>query len=129
MPTIRYPAWYGLEHLKPEYTKKLMKIYTLDAVQAAAQYYTFFPEIEPHYLPLDHYIRKYDESRYRKDRDYRTFKSAPEEIISRHFIEWEDGYGPCTVCEECVAVKKLNDEASANYYRRLKEWNEKGVPM
>ena len=84
MPTIRYPAWYGLEHLKPEYTKKLMKIYTLDAVQAAAQYYTFFPEIEPHYLPLDHYIRKYDESRYRKDRDYRTFKSAPEELSLIH---------------------------------------------
>ena len=44
-------------------------------------------------------------------------------------IEWEDGYGPCNVCDECMATKKKNDEMSADYYRRLKEWNGNGTPM
>jgi len=121
--------WYGKECLNPTYTKKLMKKWQSPPGNTAAHYYQLFPHLEPFHLPDDHYIVKYNEALYPKERDYRTFKSAPKEIKSKHFVEWEDGYGPCNVCEECVSAKKQNEERSADYYRRLREWNEKGTPM
>lgn len=122
-------AWYGKEHLNPTRTKALVKKWQSPPGNTAAYYYTLFPTIYPKHLPDDHYIKKYNEDHYRKDRDYSTFKSAPKPIKSNHIIEWEDGYGPCNVCDECVTTKKKNDEMSADYYRRLKEWNENGTPM
>ena len=121
--------WYGKEHLNPSYTKKLMIRWQAPPGNIAENYYNLFPDLYPYYLPDDHYIVKYNEALYPKERDYRTFKKAPKEIKSTHRIEWEDGYGPCNVCKECVDAKKKNDEQTADYYRRLKEWNEKGTPM
>jgi hypothetical protein len=121
--------WYGNEHLKPAYTKKLMKKWQAPPGNTAAHYYDLFPDLYPIYLPDDHYIVKYNEERYPKNRNYSTFKSAPKEVKSKHIIEWEDGYGPCTVCDECVAVKKLNDDLTVDYYKRLKDWRENGTPM
>jgi hypothetical protein len=122
-------AWYGKEHLNPTRTKALVKKWQSPPGNTAAYYYMLFPNIYPNHLPDDHYIKKYNEEHYPKDRDYRTFKSAPKPIKSNHIIEWEDGYGPCNVCEECISTKKKNDEITADYYNRLKEWKEKGTPM
>lgn len=121
--------WYGKECLQPKYTEKLMKKWQSPPGNTAAHYYILFPELEPFHLPANHYKVKYDEAKYPKNRDYRTFKSAPKEIKSTHTIEWEDGYGPCTVCETCVTAKKRNDEQMTEYYKRLAEWKEKGTPM
>jgi hypothetical protein len=121
--------WYGKEHLNPSRTKKLMNRWQSPPGNTAETYYNLFPELYPYYLPDDHYKVKYNEALYPKDRDYRTFKSAPAKIKSNHIVEWEDGYGPCNVCEECIAVSKKNEEQTVDYYRRLKEWNEKGTPM
>jgi hypothetical protein len=121
--------WYGKEHLTPAYTKKLMKKWESPPGNTAEHYYDLFPELYPYYLPDDHYIVKYDETKYPKNRDYRTFMEAPEEIVSTHRIEWEDGYGPCTVCEECVSAKKKNNEQMAIYYKKLQEWKETGKSM
>jgi len=95
----------------------------------ADHYYGLFPDLYPYYLPDDHHIVKYKEELYPKNRDYRTFKSAPAEIKSSHRVEWEDGYGPCNVCNLCVDAKKRNDEQTTDYYERLKKWRENGVPM
>jgi len=95
----------------------------------AESYYNLFPELYPYHLPDDHYKVKYNEDLYPTNRDYRTFKPAPKEIKSSHIIEWEDGYGPCNVCEICIEAKKKNDEQTIDYYRRLKEWRENGTPM
>jgi hypothetical protein len=122
-------SWYGKEHLNPERTKFLMKRWQGPPGNVSDAYYKLFPELYPKYLPDDHHSVKYNEEKYPKDRDYTTFKSAPKPVVSSHFIEWEDGYGPCNVCTECLAAIKKNDEQSTDYYRRLKEWNEKGTPM
>jgi hypothetical protein len=121
--------WYGKEHLNPAYTKKLMKKWQAPPGNTAASYYELFPELYPYHLPDDHYIVKYDETLFPKNRDYRGFKKAPPEIKSNHRIEWEDGYGPCNVCEECISAKKRNDEQMEKYYADLKEWRETGKPM
>jgi len=121
--------WYGREHLQPKYTKKLMKNWDAPPGNAAAHYYELFPALYPKHLPDDHYIVKYDESLYPTNRDYSTFKKAPKEIKSTHQIEWEDGYGPCNVCEVCVTTKNRNDERRRDYYERLKRWREDGTPM
>lgn len=121
--------WYGKEHLDPAKTKKLMKKWQAPPANAAAAYYNLFPDLEPHWLPVDHYIVKYNEERYPKNRDYRTFKEAPKEIKSKHFIEWEDGYGPCNVCEECVSAKKQNEANASAYYKALAAWRDHGTPM
>lgn len=127
--TYVHMAWYGKEHLNPTRTKALVKKWQSPPGNTAAYYYILFPTIYPNHLPDDHHIKKYNEALYPKDRDYRTFKSAPKPIKFNHIIEWEDGYGPCNVCDECVITKKKNDEMSADYYKRLKEWNENGTPM
>jgi hypothetical protein len=121
--------WYGKEHLQPKYTKKLVKNWDAPPGNAAAHYYDLFPALYPKHLPDDHYIVKYDESLYPTNRDYSTFKKAPKEIKSTHQIEWEDGYGPCNVCEVCVITKNRNDERRRDYYERLKRWREDGTPM
>jgi len=121
--------WYGKECLNPAYTDKLMKRWQSPPANVAAHYYSLFPELYPKYLPDDHYMVKYDVAKYPKDRDYSTFKSAPKEIRSKHQIEWEDGYGPCNVCEECTSVAKRNAEQQADYYERLEAWRTHGTPM
>ena len=121
--------WYGKEHLQPAYTKKLMKKWHAPAGNTAARYYTTFPTLYPSYLPNDHYIVKYDEELYPKHRDYSTFKSAPEKLKPTHVVEWEDGYGPCNVCDECIAINDLNRQQRILYYERLKEWMENGTSM
>jgi hypothetical protein len=121
--------WYGKEPLKPEYTKKLMKRWQAPPGNAAARYYNLFPELYPNYLPDNHHIVKYDVSLYPTHRDYSKYKSAPEPIKSTHIVEWEDGYGPCNVCVECVAAAKKNHEQTADYYRRLAAWRDNGTPM
>ena len=121
--------WYGKKCLTPDYTRKLMNKWQAPPGNIHDRYYDLFPHLYPKHLPSDHYIVKYNENLYPKNRDYTIFKSAPPEIKSKHQIEWEDGYGPCNVCEECINTKKLNDEQMNEYYRKLKEWKEKGTPM
>jgi len=121
--------WYGRTHLNPARTKKLMKRWQAPPGNTAARYYDEFPNLYPNYLPDDHYIVKYDESKYPTHRDYRTFKSAPKKIKSPHQIEWEDGYGPCNVCDVCIAAATKEREQSADYYRRLEAWRTNGTPM
>jgi hypothetical protein len=121
--------WYGKEPLQPKYTKKLVTMWQAPPGNSAEHYYDLFPDLYPYYLPDDHHIVKYDLTKYPKHRDYRTFKSAPKEIKSSHRIEWEDGYGPCTVCDICKKAAKDNAEQSADYYRRLAAWRENGTPM
>ena len=121
--------WYGKEYLNPKRTNALVKKWQSPPGNVHDIYYKLFPELYPKYLPEDHYIVKYDETLYPKDRDYRTFKSAPILHKSSHMIEWEDGYGPCNVCEICIDTKKKNDELMDEYHRKLKEWKEKGIPM
>lgn len=121
--------WYGKEHLRPAYTKKLMKKWQAPPGNTAEHYYDLFPALYPYYLPEDHHIVKYNEAHYPKHRDYRTYKSPPASIKSTHIIEWEDGYGPCNVCEECISAKKRNNERKADYYKRLEAWRDHGTPM
>jgi hypothetical protein len=121
--------WYGKTHLNPAYTKKLMKKWQSPPGNTAAQYYILFPAIYPKHLPDDHYIVKYNEAKYPTHRDYSTFRSAPKELKSTHQVEWEDGYGPCNVCEECISVKQRNQELQEKYYKRLAAWRENGTPM
>lgn len=121
--------WYGKEHLQPKYTRKLVLKWQSPPNNCAAHYYSEFPELYPKYLPEDHPTVHYDEKNYPKHRDYSTFKSAPEKIPSSHRIEWEDGYGPCNVCNVCIKTKKLNDERMADYMKRLAAWRENGTPM
>jgi hypothetical protein len=121
--------WYGKEHLRPAYTKKLMKKWQAPPGNTAEHYYDLFPHLYPYYLPDDHHIVKYNEALYPKHRDYRTYKSPPTQIKSSHIIEWEDGYGPCNVCEECMNARKRNDEQTIDYYKRLEAWREHGTPM
>ena len=121
--------WYGKEHLRPAYTKKLMKKWQAPPGNTAEHYYDLFPHLYPYYLPDDHHIVKYNEALYPKHRDYRTYKSPPKQIKSSHIIEWEDGYGPCNVCEECMNARKRNDEQTIDYYKRLEAWREHGTPM
>jgi hypothetical protein len=121
--------WYGKEHLNPEYTKKLTVAWQAPPGNSAAYYYTQFPHLEPFWLPADHHIVKYKEELYPKNRDYRTFKSVPKEIKSKHQIEWEDGYGPCNTCGVCLKAKQENDEIRADYYQRLEAWRIMGTPM
>ena len=121
--------WYGKEHLCPAYTKKLMKKWQAPAGNSASHYYDLFPNLYPYYLPDDHYIVKYNETLYPTHRDYRTYKSPPESIKSAHKVEWEDGYGPCNVCEVCLIAKRRNDEQTADYYKRLEAWRVNGTPM
>lgn len=121
--------WYGKEHLQPSYTKKLMNRWQGLAANIARQYYTTFPELYPKHLPDDHYIVKYDETKFPTNRDYRDFKSCPPAIISTHRIEWENGYGPCNVCSICIKAREDNDKQMTDYYRRLEAWKKDGVPM
>jgi len=121
--------WYGRTHLNPTRTNKLMRGWQAPAGNCAARYYMEFPELYPNFLPDDHYIVKYDESKYPRHRDYRTFKSAPKPVKSSHQVEWEDGYGPCNVCEVCIAAATKNHQQSADYYRRLEAWRTNGTPM
>jgi hypothetical protein len=121
--------WYGKEHLDPKKTKALVSLWQAPPGNSAAHYYDLFPQLYPKYLPDNHYIVKYDESLYAKDRDYSTFKPAPAEIKSSHRVEWEDGYGPCHACPICIRAKELNEERQADYYKRLKAWRENGTPM
>ena len=121
--------WYGTQCLEPKFTKKLMKKWQSPAGNSAEHYYDLFPHLYPYYLPDDHYIVKYTIANYPKNRDYRTFKSAPKNIKSTHSIEWEDGYGPCNVCDECISAKSRNDAQMTEYYKRLKEWRDNGTPM
>jgi hypothetical protein len=121
--------WYGKEHLRPAYTKKLMKKWQAPPGNTAEHYYDLFPHLYPYYLPDDHHIVKYNEALYPKHRDYRTYKSPPTQIKSSHIIEWEDGYGPCNVCEECMNARKRNDVQTIDYYKRLEAWREHGTPM
>ena len=115
--------------MNPEYTKKLTVAWQAPPGNSAAYYYMQFPHLEPFWLPDDHHIVKYKEELYPKHRDYRTFKSAPKEIKSKHQVEWEDGYGPCTTCGVCIAAKQKNDEMRADYYQRLEAWRTEGTPM
>ena len=121
--------WYGKEHLIPAYTKKLMKKWQAPPGNTAEHYYDLFPNLYPYYLPDDHYIVKYNETLYPTHRDYRTYKSPPESIKSAHKVEWENGYGPCNVCEVCMSAKRHNDEQTADYYKRLEAWRMNGTPM
>ena len=121
--------WYGRTHLNPTRAKKLMRGWQAPAGNCAARYYMEFPELYPNFLPDDHYIVKYDESKYPIHRDYRTFKSAPQQVKSSHQVEWENGYGPCNVCEVCIAAATKNHQQSADYYRRLEAWRTNGTPM
>ena len=121
--------WYGKEHLNPEHTKKLTVAWQAPPGNSAAYYYMQFPHLEPFWLPGDHHIVAYKEALYPKHRDYRTFKSAPKEIKSKHQVEWEDGYGPCHNCPVCLKAKKDNDEMTTDYYRRLEAWRTVGTPM
>jgi hypothetical protein len=121
--------WYGKEHLNPQRTKMLVKKWQAPPGNVHDTYYNLFPEVYPIHLPNDHHIVKYNENYYRKDRDYRTFKSAPTPIRSSHIVEWEDGVGPCNSCRLCLEAIAKNDEQMKDYYRKLKEWNEKGTPM
>ena len=121
--------WYGKEHLDPKKTKALVTSWQAPPGNCAAHYYDLFPHLYPKHLPDDHYLVKYNEDLYPTNRDYSTFKPAPAEIKSAHRIEWEDGYGPCTVCPVCIRAKELNDARQADYYRRLKAWREHGTPM
>ena len=118
--------WYGKEHLNPTRTKALVKKWQSPPGNSSDHYYDLFPHLYPYFLPDDHHIVKYDESKYPRNRDYRTFKSAPKPIKSKHQIEWG---GPCNVCEECVSVAATNAAASADYYKRLEAWRENGTPM
>ena len=115
--------------MNPARTKKLMNRWQAPPGNTAARYYMEFPELYPNFLPDDHHIVKYDESKYPTHRDYRTFKSAPKSIKSPHQVEWEDGYGPCNVCEVCIAAATKNHQQSADYYRRLEAWRTNGTPM
>lgn len=121
--------WYGKEHLNPARTKILVKKWQAPPGNVHDSYYNLFPEVYPIHLPKDHYIVNYNENFYPRDRDYRTFKSAPKPIRSSHTVEYEDGYGPCNVCNLCLEAKMQNDEQMKDYYRRLREWNQKGTPM
>ena len=121
--------WYGKKHLNPAYTKKLVKKWQSPPGNSASYYYSLFPDIYPKHLPDDHHIVKYNEANFPTHRDYSTFRSAPKKLESSHQIEWEDGYGPCNICEKCISVKKYNEEQNADYYRRLKAWREYGNPM
>jgi hypothetical protein len=121
--------WYGKECLNPTRTKQLVKKWQAPPGNVHDAYYDKFPELYPYYLPDDHHKVKYNEAHYPKHRDYRTFKRAPPEIKSKHIIEWEDGYGPCNVCDECVTAANLNTIQNKMYYRRLQEWRDKGTPM
>ena len=121
--------WYGKECLQPKYTKKLVKLWDAPPGNTSDAYYDKFPQLYPYHLPDDHHIVKYNEEKYPKHRDYRNFKSAPKKIKSKHIIEWEDGYGPCNSCEECITANKLNRERAEAYYKKLEEWKEKGTPM
>ena len=126
---VESTMWYGKEHLNPTRTKALVKKWDAPPGNSSEHYYDLFPHLYPYFLPDDHYIVKYDETKYPRHRDYRTFKSAPKPIKSKHQIEWEDGYGACNVCEECKGVAAANAAASADYYRRLTAWRETGEPM
>ena len=121
--------WYGKEHLNPKYTEKLMKKWQAPPGNTAKSYYDIFPHLYPYHLPDDHHIVKYNEAHYPLHRDYRKFKKAPKEIKSKHIVEWEDGYGPCNICEECVAVATKNKERAEAYAKSLKEWRDNGTPM
>ena len=121
--------WYGKECLNPTYTKRLVEHWQAPPGNVHDRYYDQFPDLYPKYLPKDHYLKKYDPALFPKNRDYRFFKSAPPEIKSAHQIEWEDGYGPCNSCEECITANKLNRERAEVYYKKLQEWKEKGTPM
>jgi hypothetical protein len=119
--------WYGKEHLNPKYTNQLMKKWDAPPGNTAHRYYGLFPELYPKHLPDDHHIVAYDEFKYPTHRDYSQFRSAPRPKKSSHIYEWEDGYGPCNGCEECLSVKKHNEERSAKYYRALEIWRETGA--
>jgi hypothetical protein len=121
--------WYGKEPLNPIYTKHLQKKWSAPPNLVQSLYYEAFPNLFPYYLPLDHYIKEYNPAYYPKDRDYRTFKSAPPEIKSTHKVEWEDGYGACNVCNICVNTKRENEAQQREYYRRLEAWRTNGTPM
>jgi len=122
-------SWYGQHHLTPRYTNILVKRWQAPPGNVADRYYTEFPNLYPYHLPDDHYKVKYNETLYPRHRDYRTFKKAPQETKPKCSIEWEDGYGPCNVCPECIAVKKQNDEQSRIYYTKLRAWRENGTSM
>ncbi len=68
---IRTMEWYGKEHLNPTYTKKLMKKWQAPPGNTAENYYALFPELYPKHLPPDHYIVKYNEENFPKDREYK----------------------------------------------------------
>jgi hypothetical protein len=121
--------WYGKEHLNPEHTKKLTVAWQAPPGNCHDYYYDKFPDLYPHWLPADHHIVNYKEELYPKHRDYRTFKSAPKEIKSKHQVEWEDGYGACNACGVCLKAKQENDEIQADYYQRLEAWKITGTPM
>ena len=127
--SVNRMKWYGKEHLNPERTKKLVVAWQAPPGNSAAYYYMKFPHLEPFWLPADHHIVAYKEALYPKDRDYRTFKSQPPEIKSKHQVEWENGYGPCNVCGVCLKAKEDNNEMLADYYRRLEAWRTAGTPM
>jgi len=121
--------WYGKEPLQPTYTKKLVTQWQAPPGSCAAHYYTLFPDLYPKYLPDDHHIVKYNEALYPKNRDYSTFESAPDPIVSSHKVEWEDGYGPCSVCVVCKKAREDNEKQTMDYYRRLEAWKTHGTPM
>lgn len=116
------PSWYGKEHLNPARTKQLVNIWQSPPGNTAEHYYDLFPNLYPYHLPDDHHIVKYNETLYPKHRDYRNKPEMPESIRSKHTVEWEDGYGPCNICEECKEAKKHNDEQTAKYYADLEVW-------
>jgi hypothetical protein len=121
--------WYGKQPLNPKYTKLLMKKWNAPPSHVHNQYYDAFPNLYPYYLPHDHYVVEYDEQYYPKNRDYRTFKSAPPILKSPHQVEWEDGYGACNVCDVCVKTNRQNEEQQRDYYKRLENWRTNGTPM
>ena len=121
--------WYGKEHLQPKYTKKLVLKWQSPPGNSADHYYTLFPHLYPKHLPDDHHIVKYNEANFPKNRDYSTFESAPEPIVSSHRVEWEDGYGPCNRCDICKKAKEEDEKQNADYYRRLEAWKTNGTPM
>ena len=127
--SVNLMKWYGKEHLNPEHTKKLTIAWQAPPGNCYDYYYDKFPNLYPHWLPADHHIVAYKEALYPKDRDYRTFKSQPPEIKSKHQVEWENGYGPCNICSVCITAKQKNDEMTADYFERLHSWRVAGTPM
>ena len=121
--------WYSKECLTPKRTQYLVRLWQAPPNNVHDRYYYLFPHLYPQYLPLDHHVTNYDVSKYPKNRDYRTFKSAPPEIKSTHRVEWADGCGPSNQCKLCASAKQQNEEQRADYYRRLEAWKTIGTPM